>query len=163
MTTLDPTGFSSQWAYSDYWTRVYAPASAGAMHWPHPVHCVTQTDIAGCDVLFGNVGVDFKVHRKLWGPPDDPEVAVEDKLRFSVEQACWQAHCWPSALPGVVVLVGLPEAAQWLRRDHQALSRLRHVSSEGTVFWTPCYSLLEACLPYGKVQRLAVNVAVMSC
>ncbi len=158
MTTLSPTCFSAQWAYSDRYTRLYAPALAGAMGWPTPVYTVNATDQTSIDTLYGGVGVDWKVRRSLYGkPPDDPDLALVDRLRFHVGAADWAAHIWPSEAPGTVVLVHQRAAASWLRTNHEALERLRHVSSEGTTFFTPSFSLLEATLPRDRVLKVTVT------
>jgi hypothetical protein len=127
------------------------------MGWPSPVYTVNATDQAGIDVYCGSQTLDFKAHRTLHGPPDNLDIVLEDKLRLRSGAAMWQAHIWPELLPNTVVLISQPDAARFLIANHEALGRLRHVSSEGTVFYTPSFSLLEATLPRDRVLKVTVS------
>lgn len=160
MNAIRTSAYSNDFAWGDAVTHRYAPAIASAMKWPAPIFSVAASDIAGADFICSPYAVDVKAHRRNYGETDDPILVLEDRLRWGAGCADFQAHCWPSELPGHVVLLDQREAVRFLRENHRALDKVRYTSREGTTIYGLRYSLLDGRLPYGAVRMFTVNISV---
>lgn len=153
---LAPRSFSSDLAASDQWERVTAPLLAVAVgqQTSSVVYAVDASDLAGVDIMIGNVAYDLKHNFQRFGPPENPEVRIEHNIGRQWRLGCdYFVHVWTED-PSTFFLISAPFLLDWVRADGLEGYPTLYSHSSHTAFSPVPWADLVKDLPQGAARRL---------